>query len=248
MKAMILAAGQGTRLKPLTDHIPKPLVRFNGVPLLEIIINRLFGSGIDGIVINIHHMADQVLKFLKKKDYYNGRVVISDERDRLMDTGGGVLKARDLLYSDEPFLLHNVDVLTNLDINQLIMSHKKEKALITIAVKKRPTSRLLLFDEKNCLAGWCHNETGEMRIVREYKGKLSSYGNSCVYVFNPEFFDLVDNQEPVSLTDIYLELARQHTIKAFIHNDDYWYNLGLYESFVNAESVMKDLKFGASQL
>lgn len=246
MKAMILAAGQGTRLKPLTDHIPKPLVRFNGVPLLEIIINRLFVSGIDGIVINIHHMADQVLEFLKKKDYYNGRVVISDERDRLMDTGGGVLKARDLLYSDEPFLLHNVDVLTNLDISQLIMYHKTEKALITIAVKKRPTSRLLLFDENNRLAGWCHNETGEMRIVREYKGELSSYGNSCVYIFNSEFFDLVDNQEPVSLTDIYLELARQHTIKAFIHNDDYWYNLGLYESFMNAESVMKDLKFGAS--
>ncbi|KPK79631.1 MAG: hypothetical protein AMS27_17815 [Bacteroides sp. SM23_62_1] len=235
MKAMILAAGQGTRLKPLTDHIPKPLVRFNGVPLLEIIINRLFVSGIDEIVINIHHMADQVLEFLKKKDYYNGRVIISDERDRLMDTGGGVLKARDLLYSDEPFLLHNVDVLTSLDINQLIMSHKKEKALITIAVKKRPTSRLLLFDENNCLAGWCHNETGEMRIGREYMGELSSYGNSCVYIFNPEFFDLVDNQEPVSLTDIYLELARQYIIKAFIHNDDYWYNLGLYDSFVKAE-------------
>jgi len=213
MKAMILAAGQGTRLKPLTDHIPKPLVRFNGVPLLEIIINRLFVSGIDEIVINIHHMADQVLEFLKKKDYYNGRVIISDE----------------------PFLLHNVDVLTSLDINQLIMSHKKEKALITIAVKKRPTSRLLLFDENNCLAGWCHNETGEMRIGREYMGELSSYGNSCVYIFNPEFFDLVDNQEPVSLTDIYLELARQYIIKAFIHNDDYWYNLGLYDSFVKAE-------------
>ena len=223
MKAMILAAGQGTRLRPLTDHIPKPLVRFNGVPLLEIIIKRLFASGIDEIVINIHHMAAQVLDFLEMKNFYDGRVLISDERDRLMDTGGGVLRARDLLYSDEPFLLHNVDVLTNLDISQLIKSHKNEKALITIAVKKRTTSRLLLFDKNDYLTGWCHNETGEMRIAREYKGELSSYGNSCVYVFNPEFFDLVDDQEPVSLTDIYLELARQHTIKAFIHNDDYWY-------------------------
>jgi MurNAc alpha-1-phosphate uridylyltransferase len=240
MKAMILAAGQGTRLKPLTDHTPKPLVRFNGVPLLEIIIKRLFVSGIDEIVINIHHMADQVLDFLEVKNYYDGRVLISDERDRLMDTGGGVLKARDLLYSDEPFLLHNVDVLTNLDINQLISSHKSEKALITIAVKKRSTSRLLLFDENNCLAGWHHNETGEMRIVREYDGELSSYGNSCVYIFNSEFFDLVDHREPVSLTDIYLELAMQHKIKAFIHNDDFWFNLGLYESFMKAETEIQE--------
>ena len=239
MKAMILAAGQGTRLRPLTDHTPKPLVRFNGVPLLEIIMKRLFTAGFDEIVINIHHMADQVLDFLKRKNYYDGRVLISDERDRLMDTGGGVLKAKDLLYDDEPFLLHNVDVLTNLDINQLISSHKSEKALITIAVKKRSTSRLLLFDASNNLAGWHHNETGEMRIVREYEGELSSYGNSCVYIFNSDFFDLVDYPEPVSLTDIYLELARQHKIKAFIHNDDYWYNLGLYESFRKAETEIQ---------
>jgi len=243
---MILAAGQGTRLKPLTNHQPKPLVRFNGVPLLEIIIKRLLSSGIDEIVINIHHMADQVLEFLEMKNYYEGRVLISDERDRLMDTGGGVLKARDLLHSDEPFLLHNVDVLTNLDINELILSHKSEKALITIAVKNRPTSRLLLFDENNYLAGWCHNESGERRIVRDYEGELSSYGNSCVYIFDPEFFDLVDNREPVSLTDIYLELAKQHKIKAFVHNEDYWYNLGLYESFMNAESTVRDLKFRTS--
>lgn len=238
---MILAAGQGTRLSPLTDNQPKPLVRFNGIPLLEIIIKRLLTSGIEEVVINIHHMADQVLEFLEMKNYYEGRVLISDERDRLMDTGGGLLKARDLLYSDEPFLLHNVDVLTNLDINELILSHKSEKALITIAVKNRPTSRLLLFDENNCLAGWCHNESGEKRIVRDYEGELNSYGNSCVYVFNPEFFHLVDNKEPVSLTDIYLELAKQHKIKAFVHNQDYWYNLGLYESFMNAETEVKEV-------
>jgi len=236
---MILAAGQGTRLRPLTDHKPKPLVRFNGIPLLELIIEKLFISGIDDIVINIHHMADQVLEFLKMKNYYDGRVLVSDERDRLMDTGGGLLKARDLLYSDEPFLLHNVDVMTNLDINQLIMAHRSEKALITIAVKKRSTSRLLLFDENNCLTGWHHNETGERRIVRKYKGELTSYGNSCVYVFDPEFFQLVNVKEPVSLTDIYLELASQHRIKAFIHNNDYWYNLGLYETFIKAEAEVQ---------
>jgi MurNAc alpha-1-phosphate uridylyltransferase len=239
MRAMILAAGQGTRLKPLTNQIPKPLVKFQGVPLLEIIIKRLLSSGMEKIVVNIHHLADQVIEFLSSRDYFDGRVLVSDETDRLMDTGGGVLKARDLLDKGEPFLLHNVDVYTNLDIHQLIKAHQSDNALITIAVKKRTPSRSLLLDDKNCLAGWQNNKTGEKRIIRDYEGKLEDYGNSCVYMINPEFFRLVHTSEPISLTDLYLELAKTHPIKGFIHNQDYWYNLGLYETFLKAETEVK---------
>ena len=239
MRAMILAAGQGTRLKPLTNQIPKPLVKFQDVPLLEIIIKKLLSSGMEKIVVNIHHLADQVIEFLRSRDYYDGRVLVSDETDRLMDTGGGVLKAMDLLDNGEPFLLHNVDVYTNLDIHQLIKAHQSDNALITIAVKKRTPSRSLLLDDKNCLAGWQNNKTGEKRIIRDCEGKLEDYGNSCVYIINPEFFRLVHTSEPISLTDLYLELAKTHPIRGFIHNQDYWYNLGLYDTFLKAETEVK---------
>jgi len=233
---MILAAGHGTRLRPLTDNLPKPLVRFQGKPLLEIIIERLLFSGIEKIVVNIHHLADQVVEFLRLRDYYDGKVLISDETDRLMDTGGGVLKARELLDDGEPFILHNVDVYTNLDIKKLVAAHQENNAFITIAVKKRTPSRSLLFDEHNSLSGWQNNKTGEKKIIRDFKGDLTDYGNSCVYVINPEFFRLVSNKEPVSLTELYLNLARTHPVKGFIHDKDYWYNLGLYDTFLKAEA------------
>jgi len=240
MRAMILSAGQGTRLRPLTDHIPKPLVRFNGIPLLEIIIKRLLYFGMEKIIVNVHHMADQVVEFLRSREYYQDIVMVSDETDRLMDTGGGVLKATDLLNYGEPFIVHNVDVYTNLDINKLIRTHQSDNALITIAVKKRTTSRSLLFDEQNRLTGWQHNQTGEKKIIREYSGDLTDYGNSCVYIINPEFFSLVHTREPISLTDIYLDLAKKHIIKGYIHNEDYWYNLGLYDAFLKAETDVKN--------
>jgi MurNAc alpha-1-phosphate uridylyltransferase len=238
MRAMILAAGQGTRLRPLTNDIPKPLVRFQGKPLLEIIIDRLLSSGIEKIVVNIHHLAGQVLEFLKSRDYYNGRVLVSDETDRLMDTGGGVLKARELLDNGEPFILHNVDVYTNLDITRLVKAHEADNSVITIAVKKRTPSRSLLFDEQNYLSGWQNNKTGEIKIIRDFKGDLKDFGNSCVYVINPEFFELVSCKEPVSLTDLYLDLAKTHQIKGYIHDQDYWYNLGLYDTFLKAEAEL----------
>jgi len=235
MRAMILAAGHGTRLRPLTGRIPKPLVRFQGKPLLEIIIEKLLYFGVDKIVVNIHHLADQVVEFLESRDYYNRKVVVSDETDRLMDTGGGVLKAMELLDNGEPFILCNVDVYTNLDLYKLVVAHKAGNALMTIAVKKRSTSRSLLFDEQNWLAGWLNNTTGEKKIIREVTGDLTDYGNSCVYVINPEFFRLVSTSEPVSLTDLYLDLAKKYLIKGYVHNQDYWYNLGLYDTFLKAE-------------
>jgi NDP-sugar pyrophosphorylase family protein len=235
MRAMILAAGHGTRLRPLTDRIPKSLVKFHGKPLLEIIIEMLLDYGIEKIVVNVHHLADQVVEFLESRDYYNRKVLVSDETDRLMDTGGGVLKARELLDNGEPFILYNVDVYTNLDLNKLVAAHHSHNALMTIAVMRRNTSRSLLFDEQDWLTGWQNNITGEKKIIREFTGNLTDYGNSCIYVINPEFFRLVSINEPVSLTDLYLELARKYLIKGYVHNQDYWYNLGLYDTFLKAE-------------
>jgi len=239
MRAMILAAGLGTRLQPLTLDKPKPLVEFMGVPMLEMIILKLVAAGVDRIVVNIHYLAQQVIAYLESKNFFNGLIKISDEREKLLDTGGGLLKARELLEDDKPFILYNVDVYTGLDINELYRYHCEHDALVTIAVTNRLTSRSLLFDTAGLLAGWQHNQTGERRIVRNYSGRLSHFANSCIYIINQEFFTHNRLRGAVSFTDIYLDLARDHKITYFEHNQDYWYNLGIYESLVRAERELK---------
>jgi NDP-sugar pyrophosphorylase family protein len=213
-----------------------------GVPMLEMIILKLTEAGVDRIVVNIHYLAQQVIAYLESKNFFNGLVIISDEREKLLDTGGGLLKARELLEDDKPFILCNVDVYTGLDINKLYRYHCEHDALVTIAVTNRPTSRSLLFDTDGFLAGWQHNQTGERRIVRNYSGRLSDFANSCIYIINQEFFTLNRLRGAVSLTDIYLDLARDHKITYFEHNQDYWYNLGEYQSLVNAENELKASK------
>jgi len=156
MKAMILAAGLGTRLRPLTDNIPKALVEINGRTLLEITIERLKSFGITEIIVNTHHHAEKIAAFLKSKNNFAIRVELSREDDLLLDTGGGLKKAAWFFQEgkpDEPFLLHNVDVLTTIDFRQMLEAHKKSSALATLAVQQRPSSRQLLFDQNNLLAG-----------------------------------------------------------------------------------------------
>jgi MurNAc alpha-1-phosphate uridylyltransferase len=236
MKAMILAGGLATRLKPLSDHTPKALVRFNGVPLLHRVVNNLLEAGIEAIVVNVHHFPDQVISFLQDQKYYGGRVVISDEREMLMDTGGAIIHAAWFLDDGKPFVVHNVDVYTNLNLRGLMDYHTSGNALVTIAVKDRPTSRSLLFNDQLQLIGWRHNETGEEIHIQEKENVAHAYGNSCVQVIQPEFFKLVNIEGPFSLTKTYLDLAREQTIRGFEHNSDYWFDLGRYENFNKAES------------
>ena len=235
---MILAAGFGTRLSPLSDNKPKPLVEFMGVPMIEMIINKLIDSGVEEIIVNIHHFAEQVIDFMDSRNYFDRRVILSDERDQLMDTGGGLLKAQDLLKDDKPFILYNVDVHTGLDITKMYRQHLESDAMVSISVTDRETSRSLLFDEQGYLSGWQHNVTGERKIVRDYEGSLKSYANSCVHIIDQEFFKLNKITGVVSLTDIYLELAKEQKITNFVHSEDYWYNLGLYATFMNAKKEL----------
>lgn len=235
MRAMILAAGLGTRLLPLTEEKPKALVPFRGIPLVERVIRNLASAGIDRIMVNVHHFADQLIDFLDHLDIPGIRIAVSDEREMLLDTGGALLHARDFLSEEGDFLVHNVDVLTNLDIPALIEAHQRSEAFATLAVKKRPTSRSLLFDERGFLSGWRHNETGETRIVRKGGGNLEDYGNSCVQVVSRELFRVYPETRPMNLTDMYLDLAGRHRIQPFIHNEDYWFDLGTYENYLKSD-------------
>jgi len=235
MRAIILAAGLGSRLKPLTENTPKALVSFRGTPMVERIIRNLADAGVKDIMVNVHHFAGQVVEFLDKLEVEGVNLYISDETGELMDTGGAILLAREFLAKDQDFIVHNVDVYTDLDISNLISDHRDGEALATLAVKKRQTSRSLLFDETGSLCGWIHNETGEKRMVRTPSGSLEDYGNTCVQVINAEFLDFFPKTEPRSLTEMYLELAERHMIGAYTHNQDYWYDLGRYKNFLKAD-------------
>ena len=235
MKAMILAAGLGTRLQPLTDDKPKALVPFKGVPLLERVIRNLARAGCNHIVVNVHHFAGQVIQFIEQLDVPGVQLSVSDESELLMGTGGALLHAREFFQDGKDFLVHNVDVITNLDIKALIAAHRSSDALATLAVKKRQTSRSLLFDQDGLLSGWRHNETGEEKLMRGTGEGLEDYGNSCIQVINGEFFKHFPDTLALNLISMYLELAKDCQIRPFIHNEDYWYDLGRYDSYLKAD-------------
>ncbi len=236
MKAMIFAAGLGTRFKPWTDSHPKALARVNGKTLLQRNIEYLQKNGINEVVVNAHHFADQLIQAVKENEGWGSSVIISDETDAVLETGGGLLKARHLLEGDEPFVTVNADILTDLDISALVNFHKEQKALISFAVSARKTSRYFLFDETNRLCGWANTSTGEQKIVIP-GDQLRPLAYSCVVVFEPAVFPLIRRQGKFSLTDMYLDLAPGQLIKGWEHSGDRWIDVGKEESVAKAEAL-----------
>ena len=226
MKAMIFAAGMGTRLQPLTLTKPKALVEVDGVPLLEIIIRRLKKFGFLDVVINVHHFAEQILLFLDKNQNFGINIHISDEQDVLLDTGGGLLKARDLLSDGEPVLIHNVDILSNINLTDLYQYHLQHQPLVTMAVKDRKTSRSLLINPMGTLCGWKNNQTGEIIVAREDE-IVHSIAFSGIHVVNPQLFSLISERGVFSIIQPYLRLAKQHTIATWQHDQDFWVSKAL---------------------
>ena len=233
MKAMILAAGLGTRLRPLTDSCPKALVELSGRTLLEITVTRLRSQGVTELMVNIHHFADPILDFLKSKNNFGMRIEISRE-DLLLDTGGGLRKAswfflEDPNRLDEPFLLHNVDVVSTIDLLRMIESHKKSQALATLAVQHRDSSRHLLFDQHLQLSGRRIRKRGEdesLEIVRNIE-PLEPLAFSGIHVLSPRLLPLIGQTGVFSIIDTYLQLAAQNQkIFAFRADQYYWRDLG----------------------
>jgi NDP-sugar pyrophosphorylase family protein len=235
-KAMIFSAGLGTRFKPWTDKHPKALAPVNGKPLLQHNIEYLAQYGITDVIVNVHHFADQVIEAVKKNNGWGSNIIISDETDEVLETGGGLLKAKDLFTPGEKFITCNADILTDLNLDELVAFHEKQKPLISFGVTNRKTSRNFLFDEKGRLCGWINNSTGEQRISID-KSNLVQKAYSCVVVFEYDVFRLMPFTGKFSLTDLYLELAKQHTILGYDHTGDKWVDVGKTESIAVAESL-----------
>ena len=239
MKAMIFAAGLGTRLRPITNNMPKALVEVGHVPLLEIAIRRLKHFGCEAIIINIHHFGEQVLEFLENKNNFGIPIEISDERDLLLDTGGGLKKAAWFL-KDAPFLVYNADIITDLNLHLFYQSHLQNKALATLAVRDRPSSRHLLFNQENVLCGWVHNKTGARKICRADKN-TRALAFSGLHVLSPEIFEWMPEKPVFSIIDVYLEAGKTQDVVAFPHDESIWLDVGKIPALKKAVSLIQEL-------
>lgn len=236
MKAMIFSAGLGTRFKPFTNSHPKALAMVNGKSLLQINIEYLQQYGITDVVVNVHHFAEQIIEAVAANKGWGSTVTISDETDEVLETGGGLLKARPLLEGTEPFITLNVDILTNLNLTKLIAFHQQEKPLISFGITDRKTSRYFLFDAANRLCGWRNTLTGEEKIAIDNPG-LQQKAYSCVAIFEPAVFGLINQQGKFSLTETYLDLAINNTILGFDHTGDKFIDVGKPENVLLAETM-----------
>ncbi|MCB2222056.1 MAG: nucleotidyltransferase family protein [Bacteroidetes bacterium] len=239
-KAMIFAAGLGTRLQPLTHEKPKALATINGYTLLEILIRKLIRYQFNHIIVNVHHFAGQIIDFLKQKQNFAVDIHISDESGQLLDTGGGIVKASWFLDDVDSFLVHNVDVITDMDLHRMENFHLRKKALATLAVRNRPSSRYLLFDDSNKLCGWMNTKTGEKIMAREESG-LKALAFSGIHFINAGIFQHLKRKGRFSIIEAYLELARQYPICGYQHDDGYWLDVGRPENIRQAEKDFSNL-------
>ena len=232
---MILAAGLGTRFKPWTDNHPKALALVNGKTLLQRAIEYLQQYDIKEVVVNVHHFADQVEEAIIKNKGWGSDVIISDERDEVLETGGGVLKAKEFL-KDGTFLTLNVDILTELNLKYFLSFHQQQQSLITLAVSDRGTSRYLMFNKYNRLCGWRNKKTGEEKIII-HAPELTEKAYSGIALFEPSMFENISLSGKFSLIDLYLSLAKTNKIAGFDHSNDRFIDVGKPENVSKAEQM-----------
>lgn len=238
---MIFAAGLGTRLKPLTDHMPKALVPVAGKPMLEHVINKLISEGVDEIVINVHHFAQQIIDFLKAKNNFGIKIWISDETDELLDTGGGIKKAAP--YFNEPFLVHNADILSNVDLKALYEYHLTSGNDATLLVSPRKTVRYLMFDETNRLRGWINKDTLQTKpegfVYQPERQKEYAFGG--IHVISPTLFKYMGDEwnGKFSIMDFYLKTCQKVQLGGYIKEDLQLIDIGKLDTLAKAEDFIR---------
>ena len=236
-KALIFAAGKGTRLKPFTDNHPKALAVVNNVPLLERNIKFLQNYGINDFVINVHHFGEQIIDFLQEKENFGAKIEISDEKNELLETGGGLVFAKKHLENEENFLIMNADILTDLNISEFVKFHLSHQNVATLAVSDRVSSRKLMFNEDMILKGWVNKTTGETKLS-EFNKNFKELAFSGIHCVNSSIFDKIKRTGKFSIMEEYLDLMFENHIQGFQHNAKL-IDVGRPESVVEAEKYFK---------
>jgi MurNAc alpha-1-phosphate uridylyltransferase len=236
VRAMLLAAGIGSRLKPFTDQHPKALALVNGKSLLQRNIEYLQKNGVYDVIVNVHHFADQIVDAIEKNKGWGSVVTISDETDAVLETGGGLQKAAWYFEGTNDFVVMNVDILTDMDLTAMITRHRHQKPLATLAVSQRETSRYFLFDEQDVLCGWRNVVKKEERIVRQAE-TLTQKAFSGIHVINTALVKLIKQQGKFSMVDVYLDLAKDHIISSYDHTGAKLIDVGKPENIAKAEAI-----------
>lgn len=238
MKAMIFAAGLGKRLGSITEKLPKALVVVNGKTVLQLAVEKCSFYGFDDIIINVHHFADMVEDEVKRLNKMGFSVSVSDEREMLLENGGGLYKARGF-FDKKPFLLYNVDIISDLDLNVLFRLHLEKKGLATLAVRHRPGKRFLLVDNDGQLRGWRNTSTGQQILADVKDDGLSEIAFSSMHIVEPEIFNYM-HEGIYSMIDLYLKLAPDHQIYTLKHDEGYWIDVGTPESLELVRNLLKN--------
>ena len=231
MKAMIFAAGKGTRLRPLTDSTPKALIPYRGTPLLQHVVQKLMDSGIDEIVINVHHLGSQIIDFINSKNNFGIDIKISDESELILETGGGLKKAFPMLDGNEPVLLHNTDIISDINLNEMLDYHKSRGGIATTAVRNRVTGRYLLFDENMRLSGWENTKTGEIKPTGADTSLLKRLAFSGIHIIDPNIKNHFPGKDVFSIIDLYLSVMEKEKVFGYLHNNTEWKDMGKIEDF-----------------
>jgi Nucleoside-diphosphate-sugar pyrophosphorylase involved in lipopolysaccharide biosynthesis/translation initiation factor 2B, gamma/epsilon subunits (eIF-2Bgamma/eIF-2Bepsilon) len=241
--AMILAAGLGTRLKELTKHRPKALVKLNGKPLLLLVINNLRAYGFNHIIVNAHHFSSQIIDFLHKESFPDLKIDISDETELLMDTGGGILKARPFFTQSKYVLIHNVDIICDANLNLIAQSFEQSNDDAWLMTQERNSSRKLLFNDDQQLIGWKNNAENQYKWVDMPYDNYKELSFSGIHIFKPNLFEQLETK-PCSIIDLYLELAQKHTIKSQMLETNFWFDLGKVNQLEEASRQLTENRYG----
>ncbi|UCE08496.1 MAG: nucleotidyltransferase family protein [bacterium] len=244
MKAMILAAGYGTRLKPLTDEKPKALIEIQNIPLLELIIKKLIATGVSEIIINSHHFAEQIVHFIQKNNSFGIRIEFSHEPE-ILGTGGGLKKVSYFFNNDQSFFLHNVDILSTINLAEMYQYHLDKNAMVTLAVQKRSTNRYLIVDDQNYICGHEDTDNKRTRLKRIPTGKSSLKAFCGIHIISPKIFNFLEESGRFSVIDVYLKLIEQGLpIIGFPADEFYWKDIGKLETL---DEIKHDLNNGIVQ-
>lgn len=238
MRAMIFAAGLGSRLKPLTDDRPKALVEVNGRTLLELNIKKLMTEGFNDIVVNVHHFGDKVIDYLRTNNGFGANIYISDERCELLDTGGAIKYARRFLDIDENFLIYNVDVVSDINLRELYQEHVYSGAFATLAVRKRDSDRQLLFDDNGRMRGWKNLKSREVKPMDLNVAGLNLYAYSGVQIVNKAIFESMPMDNKFSIIDHYVRICVEKKILFFDHSAGKWFDIGTADKLRYCLSVI----------
>jgi NDP-sugar pyrophosphorylase family protein len=238
MQAMILAAGLGTRLKPITDELPKALVEVNGKTLIEIAIRNLIENDFRRIIINVHHFADKVKDFINSNTFA-ADIYVSDESDLLLDTGGGIKHAKKY-FDNSPILIHNVDIISNLNLKEFYQYHISDDSLASLVVSNRKSNRYLLFNEADILCGWQDVYNDKKIIVRE-NSKLIQLAFNGIHIMNPHLIDSFPDERVFSVIKAYLKIAGTEDIHAYVSNDIKWIDVGKVDSLQKASQLIRNI-------